>query len=108
MLSKQVHYHKYLHWVSTVILVCCFALSACTKYNDINEDGQIGPPLPTFQEVLKVNKSYSVFDSVLRKTGLLQRLAPDSQYTILVPDNSALINAGIRTDSLLGLESRRC
>jgi uncharacterized surface protein with fasciclin (FAS1) repeats len=106
MLSTQVYYHKYLHWVSPVILVCCFALSACTKYNDINADGQSGPPLPTFQEVLKVNKSYSVFDAVLRKTGLLQRLSLDSQYTILVPDNDALLNAGIRADSLLGLESR--
>jgi uncharacterized surface protein with fasciclin (FAS1) repeats len=55
------------------------------------------------QSILSNNADFSDFDTLLKRSGLYQRVTGDSSFTVLIPDNAAFAASAISFDSLLRL-----
>jgi uncharacterized surface protein with fasciclin (FAS1) repeats len=101
------HPHKYL---LGLLLLGCSSLwfSACFKVNSkpattVTADTGINVQLP-LSAILANNQDYSDFDTLLKKSGLYQRVAGgDSAFTLLIPSNEAFAASTISFDSVLHL-----
>ncbi len=104
---KHSHYKQIQRWVFLILsawIVLGYGVSGCSKKQDLPA-GPVKPPAQSLQDILNNNYSFSLFDSSLRKTGLMQQLAGDSLYTLLAPDNDAFAAAGITADSLSRMDN---
>lgn len=88
-----------------VLLLSVWLWAACSKSNS----GHTATPAPVISTVqplqfmLDDNFAFSDFDTLMRMSGYMDSLGKGKLYTLLVPDNTAFSNAGIRIDSLLAL-----
>lgn len=82
--------HLLLRSFLPIILIALFAIS-CDSVTS-NDDEETFPELLT---LLSEDSEFSAFNSLLKETGVIDRLDPDSSYTILVPQNTLLESASV-------------
>lgn len=90
-------------WGVFLLSVCLWA--ACSKSNSgqTAKTASGSSTVQPLQFMLDNNFAFSDFDTLMSVSGYKDSLGKGKLYTLLVPDNTAFTNAGIRIDSLLAL-----
>jgi uncharacterized surface protein with fasciclin (FAS1) repeats len=88
-----------------MVLLSVWLWASCSKSNSENAGSaaHVNTTMQPLQLMLDNNIAFSDFDTLMRISGYMDSLGKGHLYTLLVPDNTAFTNAGIRIDSLLAL-----
>ncbi|MBN8853875.1 MAG: hypothetical protein BGO55_10855 [Sphingobacteriales bacterium 50-39] len=93
------------YFLGGLLLLCVWLWAACSKSNSGNGAAvtRVDATVQPLRFMLDNNSAFSNFDTLMKVSGYMDSLGKGRSYTLLVPDNTAFINAGIGIDSLLAL-----